>query len=149
MRGLGYLYALGAVALIGGGIVWAAGSEPRTPAGGVVAEGDWRFTAVVPSEYEALSDCVVCHRLTPEGQDRSAPSLVGIVGAPVARSDWFAYSPALAKKDGTWTEEELARYLENPGAYLPGTFKTLSPIRDEAQRRDIVDALKRLSGARS
>jgi len=146
MTAMKYAYAVLAAAAIGLAAWWAVGAAPATPAADVAADGAERFTQVAPSDYRALSDCVVCHSLSASGPDRSAPSLVGIVGAPVARSDWFAYSPALRRKGGTWTEEALDAYLKNPTGAVPGTVKTLSPIRSDETRREIVAALKELPG---
>jgi cytochrome c len=92
------------------------------------------------------NDCIVCHSVEKNGPLRSAPTLWGIVGAPKARSDWFAYSTPLRRKGGTWTEDELDKYLANPAAFIPGTIKTLPPIEDPARRRDVIMFLKSLQG---
>lgn len=148
MRMLGYLYALVVLGLVVLGVAWAVGSEQSPIVGDVGQSGGARYTTVAPSTYKALADCVVCHRLDKVGAERSAPSLNGIVGAPVARSSWFAYSPALARKGGSWSVEELDKYLTNPVVHVPGTFKTLTPIRDADKRREIIDALKHMSDSR-
>lgn len=144
MKAIKYAYALLAAIVIGAGVFWALGLEPEKPQSDVLTKGAYRFGALAPASYDALSDCVVCHRAKPGGADRSAPSLVGIVGAPVARSDWFGYSPALREKGGRWSESALNDYLQDPNGYVPGTFKTLSPIRSAEQREEIIDALKKL-----
>jgi len=143
MRLTGYLYAGAALAAIGAGLVWATGSETRGQDAALHRAGGHRFASVVPSRHEALSDCVVCHRIGRAGPERSAPALTDIVGAPVARADWFGYSPALRAKGGRWTEQALDAYLADPVGEVPGTFKTLPPIRDAEQRARILDALKR------
>lgn len=147
MTAMKYAYAVLAAAVIGLAAWWAVGAAPAKPAADVAAADGQRFTQVAPSDYKALADCVVCHSLSPDGPDRSAPSLVGIVGAPVARSDWFAYSPALRKKGGEWSEKTLDAYLKNPTAAVPGTVKTLSPVRADETRREIIAALKALPGS--
>lgn len=139
---LGYVYSIAALAAIGIGAYWAAGTEKPKPKSDIVQVGGQRFATVSPSAHDALADCVVCHRIGADGPERSAPSLQGIVGRPVAKARWFAYSPALARNGGTWTTEELDRYLENPVAYAPGTFKTIPPIRDAGQRKRIIKALQ-------
>ena len=139
---LGYIYSMAAIAAIGIGAYWAAGTEKPKLQSDIAQIGDQRFATVSPSAHEALADCVVCHRIGSDGPERSAPSLEGIIGSPVARARWFAYSPALARKGGKWTPEELDRYLENPVGYARGTFKTLPPIRDAERRRRIIKALQ-------
>lgn len=144
MTAIKYAYAVLAAAVIGLAVWWAVGAAPAKPATDIASQGSLRFTEVAPSDHGPLSDCVVCHSLSPKAPARSAPSLVGIVGAPVARSHWFAYSPALRDKAGVWSEKELDTYLKNPVAAVPGTFKTLSPIRSDEKRRKIIAALKDL-----
>lgn len=90
------------------------------------------------------NDCVVCHSVNKNGPLRSAPSLWGIVGAPKARADWFSYSMALRKKGGVWTEEDLEGYLANPSGFVPGTIKTLPPIKDPERRKQLINYLKTL-----
>lgn len=144
MRLMGFVYAAGAVAVMAVALLWALGTETPAAVTHLAAEGGWRFATAVPSEHAELAPCVACHRVEAAGPERSAPPLVGILGAPVARSDWFGYSPALARKGGNWTREALDRYLADPTAAVPGTTKTLSPIRDAAARGRILDALGRL-----
>lgn len=92
----------------------------------------------------AATACVVCHSLEKNGPYRSAPNLWGIVGAPKARAGWFGYSIALKKKGGEWSEQALDQYFAGPSAFVPGTKKTMNPIRDPAQRAELIDYLKTL-----
>lgn len=88
--------------------------------------------------------CVVCHSLEEGGPFRVAPNLWNIVGAEKARdSGWYAYSPALIEKGGTWTAEELDRYLEDAGAFAPGSTKSIR-VKDPQERKKIVDFLATL-----
>lgn len=144
MRLQGYLYAVGAVAVMAATLAWALSAEAPHAVTHIAEIGGQRYATAVPSEHAALAPCVACHRVEAAGPERSAPSLVGILGAPVARSAWFGYSPALARKDGNWTREALDTYLADPTAAVPGTFKTLSPIRDAAARARIIEALGQL-----
>ena len=88
--------------------------------------------------------CVVCHSLEQGGPFRVAPNLWGIVGAEKARERaWFAYSPALIRKGGTWTEEELDAYLKDAAAFAPGSTKSIR-VKDPAERQQIIAFLKTL-----
>jgi cytochrome c len=93
-----------------------------------------RYAAEPVGRGTALDECVVCHSVEKNGPFRSAPPLWGIVGAPKARTRWYGYSPALARKGGVWTREELDQYLADPDGFLPGTRKTLIGIPDPAKR---------------
>ena len=96
-------------------------------------------------DSSVVERCVVCHSLEKGGPFRVAPNLWNIVGAEKARDRaWYAYSPALIRKGGTWTPEELDRFLSNPDEYAPGTTMTLS-VPDDAERKAIIEFLKTLN----
>jgi cytochrome c2 len=44
---------------------------------------------------------------------------------------------------GTWTPEELDRYLEDAAAFAPGSTKTIR-IPNSEERREIIDFLRTL-----
>ncbi len=90
----------------------------------------------------AADSCIVCHSLERGGPFRVAPNLFGIVGAEKTRDrDWYGYSLALRQKGGTWTEDELDRYLADASAFAPGTTKTIR-IADAEERKQIIAFLK-------
>ena len=84
------------------------------------------------SEFKA---CKACHKLE-EGANSTGPSLFGVVDRPMATAAGFAYSDALlALQGGTWTPDEMQKYIADPKAYAPGnkmTYKGLSKIEDRA-----------------
>lgn len=89
--------------------------------------------------------CVVCHSLEKGGPFRVAPNLWGIVGAEKARDRaWYSYSPALIKRGGSWTPEELDSYLEDAMAFAPGSTKSIR-LRDPEEREEIIDFLAQLT----
>lgn len=88
--------------------------------------------------------CVVCHSLERGGPFRVAPNLWGIVGAQKARAQkWYAYSPALIDTGGTWTTEELDRYLADANPFIPGTTKSIR-VADDTERQEIISYLETL-----
>ena len=88
--------------------------------------------------------CVVCHSLEKNGPFRVAPNLWNIVGAEKARErGWYAYSPGLIEMGGTWTPEDLDRYLEDAAAFAPGSTKSIR-IPNPDERREIIDFLAQL-----
>lgn len=104
------------------------------------------FTALPDGKGGPAADCVVCHSLSRHDPLRTAPTLAGIVGAAKARSPWFAYSLALRKKGGVWSEDELDKFLADPSGFAPGTLMTLPPIKDAARRKAVIAYLKTLRG---
>jgi len=90
------------------------------------------------------SRCVVCHSLEKGGPFRVAPNLWNIVGAEKARDrSWYAYSPALIRKGGTWTAEELDRYIEDAAAFAPGSTKSIR-VKDPEERKATIEFLETL-----
>jgi cytochrome c2 len=88
--------------------------------------------------------CVVCHSLEKGGPFRVAPNLWNIVGAEKARDrSWYAYSPALIKKGGTWTEEDLDSFLKDASAFAPGSTKSIR-VPDPEERKAIIAFLETL-----
>ena len=144
MRASGYLYAIASLALMGAAGIWATGTEALWALTNLTERDGQRYATAFPSDHDALARCVTCHRVEPAGPERSAPPLVGILDRPVAAAPWFGYSPALARKGGSWSRTALDAYLANPVGEVPGTFKTLSPITDAQDRTRILDALARL-----
>jgi cytochrome c2 len=110
---------------------------------GIAFAGD-RYTEQPWGSDSAASRCVVCHSLEKGGPFRVAPNLWNILGAEKARDrSWYSYSPALIRKGGTWTEDELNRYLEDAAAFAPGSTKSIR-VTDAAEREAIIDFLATL-----
>lgn len=94
----------------------------------------------------AFQKCYACHSVDPRETDLSGPNLAGVVGRRAAALANFQYSPAMKKAgaDGlVWTEDALDRYLADPLETIPETTMSFSGIRNAAERRAIVDFLRR------
>lgn len=141
-RSASYLGGIGVAALALLVVSWAVRSEAPAATGGVRQDGAFAFKSLPTGAEGPLKPCVVCHSVEEGGPMRVAPSLHGIVGAPKARARWYAYSPALARAGGNWTEAELDRFLAGPSAAIPGTNKTIVGYADARTRADIIAALK-------
>jgi len=102
------------------------------------------FTAAPWGLDSPAGRCVVCHSLEQNGPFRVAPNLWGIVGDEKARDrGWYAYSPALIRMGGTWTEKDLDQFLANADAFAPGTTKSIQ-VTDPEERRAIIAFLRGL-----
>jgi cytochrome c len=64
------------------------------------------------------------------------------VGRQVAANDDFNYSQAMRDFGGRWTRERLDQFLADPAATVPGTSMAFPGIRDEAQRKQLIDFLQ-------
>ena len=129
-KALGAVIAVAAAATLG---VFCA----RLAFADTVAAEPWGLDSVA-------GRCVVCHSLEKGGPFRVAPNLWGIVGDEKARDrEWYAYSPALIRMGGTWTEEDLDRFLADASAFAPGTTKSIR-VTDPQERQQIIEFLKGL-----
>ena len=113
---------------IGDGAVPSAGVSPAP------ASGATRGAA-------AFDRCRLCHDPAADGA-RIAPSLRGIIGSRVAAASGYQYSPALANLGGTWSEERLDAFLEDPGGYARGSQMEAGRVADAAERKAIIEFLR-------
>jgi cytochrome c len=69
-------------------------------------------------EFE--SKCSKCHSVEAEAGPGTGPNLHGIVGAKAGMQANFTFSDALKSSGVIWSEESLAKFLENPAVLIPG-----------------------------
>jgi cytochrome c2 len=100
-------------------------------------------------EAETFKWCTFCHNMQPGGeQHKVGPNLYNILGQKAGTVPGFGYSDAMkrAREDGLlWTEANIAAYVANPQAFMPGTSMIISsgPIPDPAVQAAVVNILKR------
>lgn len=94
---------------------------------------------------QIAKQCQICHNFQ-EGQGpKVGPDLYNVVGRKIASVPGFNYSAALKGVSGTWTFDELNKWLTDPRAMVPGTAMTFAGLSSEKQRADIVAYLDTLS----
>ncbi|OJF92994.1 cytochrome c family protein [Pararhizobium antarcticum] len=107
-------------------------------AGSVRADGDAAAGAQV------FRKCGACHSAT-EAENRVGPSLMGILGRPVATVPDYNYSSAMASfgEDGKlWDEGRLSDYLLSPKSMVPGTKMTFAGLRKPTDIVNLIAYLK-------
>ena len=91
------------------------------------------------------NNCAVCHSTDP-GTNKLGPSLAGIVGRKSASTQGFSYSPAMTKLNVTWDKATLDKYLADPQGMVAGTKMIFPGVKDEADRKALIDYLATLQG---
>jgi cytochrome c len=100
------------------------------------AEGD------AAAGEHVFARCVVCHSAK-AGENKIGPSLAGVFGRKSGSEPGYNYSPAMKSAGITWDEQELDKYLANPGADIHGT-KMLIAVPDVGDRQNVIAYLKTL-----
>ena len=103
-------------------------------------------SASVDRGQTTAKQCQACHTFEKGGPNRVGPNLYGIVGDERGKErGGFNFSAAMKAKGGTWTFEELNKFLTNPRGYIPGTNMTFAGLSRGQQRADVIDYLNTLS----
>jgi len=82
--------------------------------------------------------CRACHDLQPSAVAKVGPNLVGIVGQRAGQVQSFAYSAALSSSKIVWDNETLDRWIEKPGAVVPGNIMAFGGIANAADRAALI-----------
>jgi cytochrome c len=118
--------ALAALALL-------AASSPAALAAGDVEKGKAVFKR-----------CQVCH-VHDTKTNKVGPHLGDVVGRKAGSVEGFHYSDAMKKKgeEGlVWTEENIATYLKDPKAFVPGNKMVFVGLKKDDEIADVIAFLK-------
>jgi cytochrome c len=107
-------------------------------AGVVHAAGD------VEAGAQVFKKCGACHTAT-EPVNRVGPSLMGVIGRPVATFAGYNYSSAMQAFGGdgkVWDDELLSEYLFSPKVMVPGTKMSFPGLRKPQEIENVIAYLK-------
>ena len=125
----------------------AAGTEAGAPAAAASID-DLLQTASADKGKSLTAVCGACHTFTKGGPTKVGPNLWGVVGGPADHMAGFKYSAAMhdfGEHGGTWTYENLDKFLTNPKGFVPGTAMTFQGFAKPQDRANVIAYLRTLS----
>lgn len=101
------------------------------------------FATAIPTANTAdgqrvAQRCEQCHDWAKNGPNKIGPNLYGIIGRHRASREGFAYSSAMIAKGGTWTYEDLFRYLKSPARFIPGNKMPFGGLPNAQDRLNLL-----------
>ena len=107
------------------------------------------FTAVVLAPDAAaaakgkkvFNKCKACHSLK-AGKNKVGPHLAGIFGREAGAVEGFKYSKAMKAWGGTWTEDNLDKYLTKPKKFIKGNRMAFPGLKKAEQRAAVIEYMK-------
>lgn len=92
----------------------------------------------------AFTQCTVCHSDVKGQKSGFGPNLFGVAGTRAGELPGYAFSTAMKESGVTWTRANLDAFIAAPQSVVKGTRMAYPGMRNEAQRKAIVDYLMQL-----
>jgi cytochrome c len=87
--------------------------------------------------------CLQCHTLGKGESNKIGPNIYAVVDEARGEGrNGFSFSSAMKTKGGTWTYDELFKFLKSPGAYINGTKMSFAGLRNAQDRINLIAFLR-------
>ena len=95
-------------------------------------------SASIENGAKIAKKCFSCHTFDKDGQNKIGPNLYNIIGSGIAKKSGYAYSKALASFGGSWSFENLSKFLYKPKNYVDGTKMNFAGLKKVEDRADLI-----------
>ena len=95
----------------------------------------------------SFNKCMACHSIGEGAKNKVGPELNGLDGRKSGTVEGYNYSDANKNSGITWGEANLAEYLKDPKAKVPGTKMIFAGIKDEKKVQDLIAFLEQFDAA--